>query len=119
MARKYNNFRVGGSPQKVTDDYAVWTNDLLGKVIARLHVKGKPLFLENGTAGGFEASIGVESGHVAPPGDIGQLQGVAFGDRADGGITNGSPEVLTLGMKFLRRTCEPGESQQAMKNGFQ
>ena len=34
MARKYNNFRVGGSPQKVTDDYAVWTNDLLGKVIA-------------------------------------------------------------------------------------
>ena len=25
MARKYNNFRVGGSPQKVTDDYAVWT----------------------------------------------------------------------------------------------
>ena len=34
MARKYNNFRVGGSPQNVTDDYAVWTNDLLGKVIA-------------------------------------------------------------------------------------
>ena len=34
MARKYNNFRVGGSPQKVTDDYAVWNNDLLGKVIA-------------------------------------------------------------------------------------
>lgn len=34
MARKYNNFRVGGSPQKVTDDYAVWPNDLLGKVIA-------------------------------------------------------------------------------------
>ena len=34
MARKHNNFRVGGSPQKVTDDYAVWTNDLLGKVIA-------------------------------------------------------------------------------------
>ena len=34
MAKKYVNFRVGGSPQKVTDDYSVWTNDLLGKVIA-------------------------------------------------------------------------------------
>ena len=34
MAKKYVNFRVGGSPYKVTDDYSVWTNDLLGKVIA-------------------------------------------------------------------------------------
>ncbi|MDO7701993.1 MAG: cupin [SAR86 cluster bacterium] len=34
MAKKYVNFRVGGSPQKVNDDYSVWTNDLLGKVIA-------------------------------------------------------------------------------------
>ena len=28
MAKKYVNFRVGGSPYKVTDDYSVWTNDL-------------------------------------------------------------------------------------------
>jgi hypothetical protein len=34
MAKKYVNFRVGGSPQKINDDYSVWTNDLLGKVIA-------------------------------------------------------------------------------------
>ena len=34
MARKYVNFRVGGSPYKETDAYTVWTNDLLGKVIA-------------------------------------------------------------------------------------
>ena len=34
MAKKYVNFRVGGSPYKVTDDYSVWTNDLLGKIIA-------------------------------------------------------------------------------------
>ena len=34
MAKKYVNFRVGGSPQKVNEDYSVWTNDLLGKVIA-------------------------------------------------------------------------------------
>ena len=34
MAKKYNNFRVGGAPQKVNDDYAVWTNDLLQRVIA-------------------------------------------------------------------------------------
>ena len=33
MAKKYVNFRVGGSPQKVNEDYSVWTNDLLGKVI--------------------------------------------------------------------------------------
>ena len=29
MAKKYTNFRIGGSPQKVTDDYTVWSNDLL------------------------------------------------------------------------------------------
>jgi len=34
MAKKYVNFRVGGSPYKVTDDYSVWTNDLLRKIIA-------------------------------------------------------------------------------------
>ena len=34
MAKKYVNFRVGGSPYKVTDDYSVWTNDLLVKIIA-------------------------------------------------------------------------------------
>ena len=34
MAKKYVNFRVGGSPYKITDDYSVWTNDLLGKIIA-------------------------------------------------------------------------------------
>ena len=34
MAKKYNNFRVGGSPQNVNEDYAVWTNDLLERVIA-------------------------------------------------------------------------------------
>ena len=34
MARKYVNFRVGGSPYKDTDAYTVWTNDLLQKVIA-------------------------------------------------------------------------------------
>ena len=34
IARKYVNFRVGGSPYKETDAYTVWTNDLLGKVIA-------------------------------------------------------------------------------------
>ena len=34
MAIKYNNFRVGGAPQKINDDYAVWTNDLLQRVIA-------------------------------------------------------------------------------------
>ena len=28
MAKKYTNFRIGGSPSKVTDDYTVWTNDL-------------------------------------------------------------------------------------------
>ena len=31
MAKKYVNFRVGGSPQKVNEDYSVWTNDLLAK----------------------------------------------------------------------------------------
>ena len=35
MAKKYNNFRVGGSPQNVNEDYAVWTNDLLERVIVR------------------------------------------------------------------------------------
>ena len=34
MTKKYNNFRVGGSPQNVNEDYAVWTNDLLERVIA-------------------------------------------------------------------------------------
>ena len=34
MAKKYNNFRVGGSPHNVNEDYAVWTNDLLTRVIA-------------------------------------------------------------------------------------
>jgi mannose-6-phosphate isomerase-like protein (cupin superfamily) len=34
MAKKYNNFRVGGSPSNVNEDYAVWTNDLLEGVIA-------------------------------------------------------------------------------------
>ena len=34
MAKKYNNFRVGGSPSNVNEDYAVWTNDLLDRVIA-------------------------------------------------------------------------------------
>jgi hypothetical protein len=34
MAKKYNNFRVGGSPHNVNEDYAVWTNDLLERVIA-------------------------------------------------------------------------------------
>jgi len=34
MAKKYVNFRVGGTPHKSTEDYTVWTNDLLGKVIA-------------------------------------------------------------------------------------
>ena len=34
MAKKYNNFRVGGSPHNVSEDYAVWTNDLLERVIA-------------------------------------------------------------------------------------
>ena len=33
MAKKYTNFRIGGSPSKVTDDYTVWTNDLLQRVI--------------------------------------------------------------------------------------
>ena len=34
MAKKYTNFRIGGSPSKVTDDYTVWTNDLLQRIIA-------------------------------------------------------------------------------------
>ena len=34
MAKKYNNFRVGVSPHNVNEDYAVWTNDLLERVIA-------------------------------------------------------------------------------------
>ena len=34
MAKKYNDFRVGGSPSNVNEDYAVWTNDLLERVIA-------------------------------------------------------------------------------------
>jgi mannose-6-phosphate isomerase-like protein (cupin superfamily) len=34
MAKKYNNFRVGGSTHNVNEDYAVWTNDLLERVIA-------------------------------------------------------------------------------------
>ena len=34
MAKKYNNFRVGGSTSNVNEDYAVWNNDLLERVIA-------------------------------------------------------------------------------------
>ena len=34
MAKKYNNFRVGGSPKTVGSDYSVWTNSLLERVIA-------------------------------------------------------------------------------------
>ena len=34
MAKKYTNFRIGGSPQKVTDEYTVWSNDLLQRIIA-------------------------------------------------------------------------------------
>ena len=34
MAKKYTNFRVGGAPQRTNDDYTVWTNDLLQRVIA-------------------------------------------------------------------------------------
>ena len=34
MAKKYTNFRIGGSPQKTTDDYTVWSNDLLQRIIA-------------------------------------------------------------------------------------
>ena len=34
MAKKYTNFRIGGSPSKVTEDYTVWTYDLLQRVIA-------------------------------------------------------------------------------------
>ena len=34
MAKKYTNFRIGGSPQKVTDDYTVWSNDILHRIIA-------------------------------------------------------------------------------------
>ena len=34
MAKKYTNFRVGGSPQKTNEHYTVWTNDLLQRVIA-------------------------------------------------------------------------------------
>ena len=34
MAKKYNNFRVGGSPHNVNEDYSVWTNDLLERIIA-------------------------------------------------------------------------------------
>ena len=34
MAKKYTNFRIGGSPRKTTDDYTVWSNDLLERIIA-------------------------------------------------------------------------------------
>ena len=34
MAKYYNNFSVGGAPSNVYDDYAVWTNDLLKRIIA-------------------------------------------------------------------------------------
>ena len=34
MAKKYNNFRVGGSPRVENEDYSVWTNDLLERIIA-------------------------------------------------------------------------------------
>ena len=40
MAKKYVNFRVGGTPQKETEDYTVWTNDLLKRFkIAKLQNK--------------------------------------------------------------------------------
>ena len=34
MAKKYVNFRVGGVPERKDDNYTVWTNDLLSKLIA-------------------------------------------------------------------------------------
>ena len=34
MAKKYVNFRVGGVPERTDDNYTVWTNDLLSKLIA-------------------------------------------------------------------------------------
>ena len=34
MAKKKNNFRVGDQPHNINEDYAVWTNDLLERVIA-------------------------------------------------------------------------------------
>ena len=34
MAKKYVNFRVGGVPERKDEDYTVWTNDLLSKLIA-------------------------------------------------------------------------------------
>ena len=34
MAKKYNNFRVGGAPKTAGSDYSVWTNSLLERVIA-------------------------------------------------------------------------------------
>ena len=34
MAKKYVNFRVGGVPERKEDNYTVWTNDLLSKLIA-------------------------------------------------------------------------------------
>ena len=34
MAKKYVNFRVGGVPETKEDNYTVWTNDLLSKLIA-------------------------------------------------------------------------------------
>ena len=42
MAKKYNNFRVGGSPKTVGSDYSVWTNSLLERVIInKLLLTGK------------------------------------------------------------------------------
>tara|TARA_Y100001970_G_C14173573_1_gene825574 strand:- start:171 stop:590 length:420 start_codon:yes stop_codon:yes gene_type:complete len=34
MAKKYVNYRVGGTPEKKDENYTVWSNDLLSKLIA-------------------------------------------------------------------------------------
>ena len=34
MAKKYVNYRVGGTPEKKDENYTVWSNDLLTKLIA-------------------------------------------------------------------------------------
>ena len=34
MAKKYVNYRVGGTPEKKDENYTVWSNDLLTKFIA-------------------------------------------------------------------------------------
>ena len=32
MAKKYVNYRVGGTPEKKDENYTVWSNDLLSKL---------------------------------------------------------------------------------------